>query len=774
MTDNRRRLYLTSAWAVVVIGLLLYLITHLKLVSDVAQFMPSASEDRQLQALMNELQRGPSTAYLMLRIYNADATELAGLSIKLQDYLRDRTELFSEAINSDATMDLDDLDSIFGYRYLLVDTPQWSEESLRTVFEARLNDLRSGAGPLISDLVLTDPHLFFVDYLQGLSETSSPNSNLGVWFDEHNESAMLLVRVRSKTFDLDIMQNALDSINEEFSALSDNSGALIEIAGPGAMAVETRASIQQLMQWLSLLMTLLLVIVFLFAYRNLFMLLLAAVPLASAVIIALVLTQTIFGHVHGIVLVFGITLLGVCLDYPLHLFSHLRRGESSQHSLARIWPTLKLSAVTSVIAFLALLGSDFEGLSQLAVFASSGLLVAVVVTRYLLPYWLRPTAIKYFQIPQSWELGTKAKTIIVFILVSVSLLAIIKADPFWERSVDAISPVPPSARALDRRLRHGLNLPEVSHVFMLNGANLEQVLRDSEHLTQLLMTLKQKGLVKSIWSPTQILPSAERQGMRQQSLPDQAQLERALEASISGLPFRVASFDDWIEQVVASKELRPMTYDDVLPTPVGNLLRQGVFRYEDQWLSVIRVSGIQNESDFIKWVKMHPQAKDSYVNVKQATQHLLNAYRLTTFNRLFAILIVLCGILWWATRRIKQVGAIMLPVGIAVLTGLTSPLLFGHAINIFHLLALLLVLGMGLDYSLFFNRKNCDNEERQQHFHAISISAFTTTTSFTALAFSSIPVLASMGQTIATGIFVCFITSWWLSGPSSDSVKKYE
>ncbi len=49
-------------------------------------------------------------------------------------------------------------------------------------------------------------------------------------------------------------------------------------------------------------------------------LLLVALPLASAILEAVTLSGLRFGHGYGITLAFGMTLLGVALDYPAHLF----------------------------------------------------------------------------------------------------------------------------------------------------------------------------------------------------------------------------------------------------------------------------------------------------------------------------------------------------------------------------------------------------------------------------------------------------------------------
>lgn len=766
MTHEVKSVMRLLIWGVSIILLIIYLSSQLRVVNDIRQFMPTANQDPQLQALMSEIQNGPAATTLMLRISGAETTALAQLSMQLSQSLSEQDELFRIVRNKNTSIDNAAIDDLFPYRYLLSENQDWSKPALKQSFEQRLVELRFGAGAMLGKLLTNDPQLTFVKYLQGLFDVTGPLVKHGVWFDKKQESALLLVHVRSESLDLDVMQRATESIRLVFEQLVSESSIQLEMAGPGVMAVETRATIEQVVTRLSVFMTILLFLVFAIAYRSLRLLLLAGIPLLSAVVVALAVTQAIYHEVHGIVLAFGITLLGVCLDYPLHLFSHMREGEQASFSLNRIWPTLFLSGVSSVLAYLALLGSGFDGLSQLAVFAASGLAVALAVTRYILPYCVSPDRVK----PRLWtvkvSLSSRQKTVLAILLLCLPVLIIMQTDVFWESSIDAISPIPESARASDRDLRHDLDLPEVSHVFIKTGENIETVLQASEDLTKQLFELREMGIITGVWSPSNILPSAQQQRQRQKLLPTKQQLSENLDEALHDLPFKPAAFAPWIDSVVNSRDLVPLDYDSIITTPLADALRQGLFKHDGLWVSTLRISGVQSNDELNDWLDLHPGVKESYVEIKQATEHLLIEYRHSTFNRFLGVVMLLVVIILLWSRDIKSTIWILLPVCIGILSGIAFPLLYGTAINVFHLLALLLVLGMGLDYSLFFNRKNGDELERKQQVHAISISALTTSAAFSVLAFSSVPVMVAMGQTVATGVFICFISAFILSSPA--------
>ena len=70
-------------WVVVIGFFITYLSYQLRIVNDIGQFMPTAHQGTQLQALINEMQNGPAATTLMLRLSGAENEELAELSIKL-------------------------------------------------------------------------------------------------------------------------------------------------------------------------------------------------------------------------------------------------------------------------------------------------------------------------------------------------------------------------------------------------------------------------------------------------------------------------------------------------------------------------------------------------------------------------------------------------------------------------------------------------------------------------------------------------------------------
>jgi predicted exporter len=105
-------------------------------------------------------------------------------------------------------------------------------------------------------------------------------------------------------------------------------------------------------------------------------------------------------------------------------------------------------------------------------------------------------------------------------------------------------------------------------------------------------------------------------------------------------------------------------------------------------------------------------------------------------------------------RRPRAVLQVMLPVMLALVLTAAVLLLAGQRLTVFHLIAMLLVMGIGLNYALFFDRP-----EGESPLFALLVTCATTVLAFGTLAWSSNPVLHAIGLTVTVGSTVAFLAS---------------
>ena len=76
-----------------------------------------------------------------------------------------------------------------------------------------------------------------------------------------------------------------------------------------------------------------------------------------------------------------------------------------------------------------------------------------------------------------------------------------------------------------------------------------------------------------------------------------------------------------------------------------------------------------------------------------------------------------------------------------------------QGLNLFHLMALILVLGIGLDMGIFL----IETDEAAHTWLAVSLSAYTSLLAFGLLALSDTPVLHHFGLTVAIGLSLVWL-----------------
>ena len=135
-----------------------------------------------------------------------------------------------------------------------------------------------------------------------------------------------------------------------------------------------------------------------------------------------------------------------------------------------------------------------------------------------------------------------------------------------------------------------------------------------------------------------------------------------------------------------------------------------------------------------------------WVDKTAEVSRLLGRYRHAMTWLLVAAHAIVYGVLWWRLRRLAWRAA--LPTLIA--TGLTLGILgwIGQPFQLFNVLALVLLLGIGVDYGIFLVEHDGDGSA----WLAVALGAASTWLSFGLLGLSSTPALRAFGLTLLFGI----------------------
>jgi predicted exporter len=526
---------------------------------------------------------------------------------------------------------------------------------------------------------------------------------------------------------------------------------------------------------LSIVSTLLITLLLLWVYRSFRALVLGLIPVASGALAGIAAVALGFGAVHGITLGFGVTLIGESVDYSIYLFIQ------SQQRSSTLWPTIRLGVLTSIVGFASLLPSAFPGLAQLGLFSISGLVAAALVTRYVLPNLLPPKLDIRDLTPLGVGLAAalqrvrtpRALLLVIPILAAVALYT--HRGPVWNPELSALSPVSKADQALDAMLRSDIGAPDVSYLVVISGPSQESVLRAAEALAPALDDLVEKGGIAGFESPARYLPSMGTQRARQESLPGTSDLRANLAKALDGLPIRLERLEPFLHDLEAARHQSLLTRKELEGTSLATAVDALLLKDRARWSALLPLRvpttvaiDVGRVHSAISKVALGEGVEAVVLDVKGEVDRLYSSY-LSEVIRLslagFAGIVLLLLIFLRSPLRVLRVVA---PLVLAVLTVATCLVLLGQQLTLLHLIGMLLIVAVGSNYALFFDRRSSDSETGSVPLTLASlvIANAATVLGFGVLGFSSVPILAALGSTVAPGAFLALLFSALLASDS--------
>ncbi|WP_017170632.1 MMPL family transporter, partial [Xanthomonas phaseoli] len=730
------------------------------------KFMPAPRTPAQ-KLLIEELGEGPGSRLLLMALSNNNPVTLAEQSQQLHQALSAQPELF-ELVSNGGNAGLEAIPKrLLPYRYLLSDsfdkTPL-DAPTLEAALQARVQDLGSPAAAMVEPLLPRDPTMEILHLAETLQPAAMPRTRNDVWFDRAGTSALLIVQTRAAGFDPTGQQLAYDAVQAAFAKVSKGTATRLTLTGPGAFAVEITARTQGEAQWIGTLDTVGLVLLLLGAYRSWKIPVLGVLPLASAGLAGLGAVALLFDGVHGITVAFGFTLIGVVQDYPIHLFSHQRPGLDPRENARHLWPTLATGVVSTCIAYVTFLFSGVDGLRQLAVFTIAGLATAAVTTRWLLPTLIDPAPRDYADsrlLAVLWRgIARLPRPRISLAVMAVIGMAVIVFAPgqFWQNDLSKLTPVPPKALAQDTHLRQELGAPDVRYVLALPAASDEAALQASEQLRPRLDALVRDGALLGYDMAARYLPSAKTQRARQAALPDAAQARALTERAVATTPFRSDAFAPFLQDLDAAKRAAPLLPKDLSGSPLATSVGGLLLGRGDRSTALVSLTGLR-----AVLAAAVQGSGAQLLDLKDASESLVAAYRGRVLGALVLAALLLAVTVAIALRSPRRIVRVLLPMALTTVLILAILRGTGVELNLFHLIALILAAGLGLDYALFFDHAGDDHADQLRTLHALIVCSLMTLLVFALLAASSIPVLRAIGSTVALGVLFNFILALLVS-----------
>jgi predicted exporter len=317
--------------------------------------------------------------------------------------------------------------------------------------------------------------------------------------------------------------------------------------------------------------------------------------------------------------------------------------------------------------------------------------------------------------------------------------------------------VPEPTIALDTELRAQLGAPDLRHLLAVTAPDREAALQKSEALQPLLERAVAEGWIGNYDLAARYLPSRRTQETRRAALPDRATLAARLAQAQRGLPFRDGLFAPFLADVERARGAAPLDADAWRGTALASRLEVLLAPGAKDWVAFVPLSALRDAEALRAALRAHGDEGVLHIDLKREADALVAGYRSESVRLVLFGLLCMAALLYAGLRDLGLTLRVLAPALGAALLCVATLLAAGVRLSVVHLVALLLVIGVGLNYALFFNRRPAAEGERALTRLSLVVAGLASLCAALALAAGSTPVLRAIGSTIALGTVYAFL-----------------
>ena len=747
--------------------------------SDILAMLPKVSESPITQRAMDQVEQQLANRVYLGLISDKQQTviDAAKVAINTLKQIDDTQAAFIDISSADMAQAEALNQYYFNHRFQLLTHSQQQllqQGQWQQLTQAALEKLYNAFSYANSELLSRDPLLLYPDSLLALAPSQQLTVKQGILIAtiapsaEHPKprfAAIVMAKGSDSAFNPNAQQVQLTALNLAFTAVKSQF-ADIDIIKAGALfhAVAATDNAKQEVSSIGLLSLVGVIALVWLAFRSLMPLTIAIITVSTSLLFAVVTTALIFGELHLLTLVFGTSLIGISIDYCFHYYCErlTHPNHSSEQVIKHIFAAITLALITSVVAYSAMGLAPFPGMQQVAVFCAAGLSGAYLTLMLAYPTLASQPlkganqalalANRYqgFMLARFTPKGGLAKTGLALAVGIYLLAGFIQLSA--NDDIRQLQHTPADIQTEENQLRTLLSGGTDNQFLLVTGATEEQVKQQLAKLEPVLAKAEQDKLIGNHLSLSRFLPS---QAEQQQNYHLQAQIY-------------VEHLDEIIASLGLDSNLKPKLIS-AYQAAKGDFINAESFlnhqagaSFKPLWLSptangdpgygaIVLLGGINQLDSFAARFNDNPHV--TLIDKVGGISTVMGHYRQLTFV-LLAVALAVAGIIFSFRFGLKLAAVVVAVPALAALLTLASLGLLQNPLTLFHALALILVFGIGVDYSLFFAESN---QQTRGVMMAVFMSALSTILAFGLLAFSQTPAINAFGLTLLLGISFTFL-----------------
>ncbi|OWP85338.1 1-acyl-sn-glycerol-3-phosphate acyltransferase [Flavobacterium davisii] len=514
-----------------------------------------------------------------------------------------------------------------------------------------------------------------------------------------------------------------------------------------------------------------LMFILIFFFRKVTIPIIIFIPTVFGVLFAVASLYFIRETISAISLSVGAVLLGVTIDYALHIMTHYRHNADVKQLYKDTAKPLIMSSSTTAVAFLCLLFVKSDALKDLGIFASISVMVSALFSLIIIPHLYKPKKDglahagildKLSKIPFE---RNKFLVIGTFVVLIISCFTFNKVT--FNNNLGDLNFIPSDVKEAEAKLEASTSLTSKAIYVVAYGNSEKEAVEANAKLNAFLIQQKQAKKINNYSSLAGLLPSEAEQNQKI------AQWKSFWTAG------KCQNVQNQLVQQGKAFGFKPEThqafYDlirsDIQPLQLQNL-KQAIPDLSDEY-----VSNTKNWYTIASIVKLDENRKvdfvkaiDSFANVvaidrQQLNETFLGKLRDDFQNLVNYSFIAVILILFVFFKRIELVLASLLPITATGLVTAGLMALFGIQLNIFSTIVCTLIFGHGVDFTLFMTSAlqkeyTTGKDEMPAYRISIILAALTTILAIGALIFAKHPALVSISSVSLLGVISALLITF--------------
>lgn len=771
---------------VIVLGLLGYWSSRISFEEDISKLIPSGEDSEQINKV---LQNTNFSDKIIINISSADSLNLS----KLQNYADDLTNslkkdsLYIDKIQSKFEEDqmLELLDFVSAHLPFYLEKSDYRKiDSLlqpsivKQKVEESYHSIVSPSGMVTTQMIRSDPFgLTFLGLNKFKRIQAGDNFKLNDGYLIHQNGRNLFIFLTPKAKANETSQNAMlvESLDKAVDSLNlkyKDSKVSAEYFGATPVSV---ANAQQIKKDIILTLSISLVLLFalfIYFYRRVNIPFIILIPAIFGSLLGIVVLYLLKGTISAISIGIGSVLLGLTLDYSLHILSHYRSTGDIQKLYESTTKPLIICAVFTAADFLCLLFLHSDVLKDLGVFAAVSVLGAAFFALIFVPQVYAPRKENHFK--QNTFIDKLSRydfsknrilLIISVLLIIISLFTYKKVG--FENDLNKLNFFPKHLQTAEKNIDELNHQSSKSIYLAAYGKNYEEASQANSILFEQLKKMESEKKIHSFNSVGGISLSEEKQleKIREWNEFWTAEKIDLLKSQLINdgkkYGFRENTFQPFFSKLEESYSPEDLGKNEVLKS-----LFLDEFISSDKNLTTI--------TSILKTEKQQTEALISELSKNENVlvidrKHLQETFLSNLeadFNKLFfisSIVIFIILLLFFRSLELTLITNIPIFVGWLVTLGMMG--VFGLNFNAFNIIITTLIFGLGVDYSIFVTRGLIEKytygiDEMPAFRSGILMSALATILCFGVLVFAKHPAIYSISWIPIIGLCVVVLMSF--------------